>query len=88
MVEKLITLVSHLPFMLVTHGKPHVNSTRIIEIVIFAAVFGGITYSELAHLKDSVQELKTSILEIKKDLYTPRSERDNWGTRPDNTFRN
>ena len=88
MVEKLISLAAHLPFMLITQGKPHVNTTRIIEIIIFAAVFGGIVYSELTHLKDSIQELKISISEIRKDFYTPRGERDNWGTRPDNTFRN
>lgn len=87
MIERIVELASHLPFILMVNGKPRMNTVRIVEIAIFAAIFGGIVYSELGYLKASISELKADIKDIKRDLYAPNGNRDNWGTRPDRTTR-
>lgn len=87
MIEQFAEIVAHLPFILMVDGKAHMNKTRIVEFLILAGILGGVMYSELGHIKNSIAELKVDVKEMKRDLYTPAGERDHWGTRPGKTQR-
>jgi hypothetical protein len=76
--DKIATIVGSLPFMLYIKGKgPHVNSIRIIEVVLSSALTIGVLYgvmsADVKALKEGLMDLKQEIIAIRRDLYEPRS---------------
>jgi hypothetical protein len=67
-----------LPFMAAVSGGAKLSFPRLVEAIIIAAVSGGVTMwvtvsvinTELTHVKDSIQELKADIKELRGMVYT------------------
>ena len=78
--DKIAQLVGALPFMLYIKGKgPHVNSIRLIEVLLSSALTLGIVYgivtTEVKGMKEELTGIKQEMRELRKDFYEPRTLR-------------
>jgi hypothetical protein len=78
--DKIAQLVGSIPFMLYIKGKgPHVNTVRVIEILISSALTIGVLYgilsTEAKNTREELQVIKQELRDIRRDLYEPRALR-------------
>ena len=78
--EKLIALKlmsAKFPFLVAAAGGAQINTTRIVEALLIAALTGGGTYSALKsdidHLRDQQAQMRDDLRQLRQDLYVPRS---------------
>jgi hypothetical protein len=78
--EKLIALKlmsAKFPFLVAAAGGVQINTARIVEALLIAALTGGGTYSALKsdidHLRDQQAQMRDDLRQLRQDLYVPRS---------------
>ena len=69
--------MQYIPFlMMTTEGKIKVNTTRILEAIIYAVIGGLMSgYISIKIMQVEIQEIKRKVDKIYEDIYVPRIPR-------------